>query len=254
MRLDLYLTKNKYFKTRTKATQSIERGEVYVNNVKIVKSSYNVNENKNNDIKIVATKSFVSLGGYKLDKALSDFNYLVKDKIAYDIGSSTGGFSDCLLQNDIKKIYAVDLNDDLLDETIKSNDKVTRIIKNVKNLDNSDFLDKPDLIVADLSFISADCYLSILSKLLPDDKDLILIIKPQFEQNERIKLKNGIIKDKKIIINTCKKIYKLANYNNLGVVDITPVPFLENKNIEYLTLMKKNNKNHISLEEFLNKL
>lgn len=254
MRLDLYLYTNKYFKTRTKALQAINRGEVYVNGKQINKPAFDIDINMNYVIEIKAEKTFVSLGGFKLEKALNDFNYNVKNKVAYDIGSSTGGFTDCLIKRDIKKVYAVDLNDELLDETLKNNQKVVRLIKNVKHLNTEDFFEKPDLIVADLSFISSDSYLNVLSNLLPNGKDLILLIKPQFELNEKIKLKNGIIKDKKIIQNVCKKIHENAFKNDLYMQNITIIPFTKNKNKEYLALFKKADKNFITIEDLYKKL
>ena len=193
MRLDNYLFVNKYFDSRTKSKQAIERGEVIVNGLLIDKPSYEINENIAHDIEIRAKETFVSLGGYKLSKALKDFSFSVKDKIAIDIGASTGGFTDCLLKNGTKKVFAVDLNDELLHSTLKNDDRVIPVIKNAKLLNKSDFSVTADIITADLSFISASIIIPVIKNLLDDKKHLILLIKPQFENDERIRFKNGII-------------------------------------------------------------
>lgn len=240
MRLDVFLFKNRYFNTRTKALQAIERGEVFLNGKNVLKPSYNIDENIENNIEIKSNISFVSLGGYKLEKALSDFNYNVNNLIVLDLGASTGGFTDCALKRNAKKVYAVDLNDNLLDESLKNNEKVIRIIKNVKELKREDFNEEIDLIVADLSFISSKIYMPIISNIISDKKDVILLIKPQFEVGERKRFKNGIIKDKKLLETICKVVYDNSITNNLYPQNLTVVPYLENKNTEFLILLRKN--------------
>ena len=241
MRLDNYLFIKHYFDSRTKSKQAIERGEVYVNGKKTDKPSLTINENSGEYyIEIKAEESFVSLGGYKLVKALKDFNFDVKDKIAVDIGASTGGFTDCLLKNGAKKIFAVDLNDGLLHKSLKEDKRVITIIKNAKNLLKTDFTGGFDFITADLSFISASIILPVIKNLLEDKQYLILLIKPQFENDERINFKNGIIRDTKYHINACKKIFNCAMENNLIPIQFTNAPLIENKNKEFLVLLQKN--------------
>ena len=140
MRFDDFLFKNCFFDSRTKAQQAIKRGEVYLNNIQIVKPSFNIDENSKENVEIRASCNFVSLGGYKLDKALKDFNFDPSELICADIGASTGGFTDCLLQNDADMIYSVDLNDSLLHNSLKANPKVVPIIKNARNLSKNDFV------------------------------------------------------------------------------------------------------------------
>ena len=117
MRLDNYLTVNGYFDSRTKAKQAIERGEILVNGQIITKSSLEILSD------VVIERKFkteyVSLGGFKLEKALSDFSFCVENLVVADIGSSTGGFTDCLLQKGAKKVFSVDLRDDLLHREIR---------------------------------------------------------------------------------------------------------------------------------------
>lgn len=243
MRLDEYLYKKGYFDSRTKAKQSIERGEISVNGVVTEKSSFFVNENSTLDIQKKCVKEFVSLGGYKLDKALLDFGINVENKVCADIGASTGGFSHCLIQNGAKKIYAVDLNDELLHDSLRNNKKIISIIKNAKNLTRLDFNESLDFLCADLSFISATMVLPVFYTILDSGTDIVLLIKPQFELGERKKLKNGIIKDHEIQKNACLKIFECAVQNNFGVMGITVAPIQKDKNVEFLIWLKKDVKN-----------
>ena len=238
MRLDNYLVENKIFDSRTKAKQSIERGEVYIDGVAVTKPSLNVSGDLH-DVKIVSEKSFVSLGGYKLDKALNDFDLDVKNLTALDVGASTGGFTDCLLQRGAKTVYAVDLNDDLLHQKLKEDNRVISIIKNARSLSVSDFNEKIDILVADLSFISATLVLETFANLLENGKKVVLLIKPQFETGERKKFKNGIIRDQKIRDSACEKVISFANEVGFIFEKITTAPIVEQKNLEYLVLLTK---------------
>lgn len=240
MRLDSFLVKKGYFDSRTKAKQSIERGEVFINDKVIIKSSQEIDEFSSFNVKIESQNQFVSLGGYKLQKAIDDFNLDCKDKIVADIGASTGGFTDCLLKNGAKKVFAIDLNDQLLHERLKLDNRVESIIKNAKELKREDFSSNLDLIVADLSFISLTKVLDIFSFLLDDGKQLLILIKPQFETGEKRKFKNGIIKDEKIRIDICKKIFNFANSLNFAPTNFTSAPINDKKNVEYLMLFTKN--------------
>ena len=155
MRLDKYLFNIKMFDSTTKAQQAIERGEIYVDGRLMCKSSFSIDENIEHKVNFVANKIFVSLGGYKLDKALNDFNIQVDKLICADIGCSTGGFTDCLLQNGAKKVFAIDLNENLLSHKLLQDNRVCFIQKNAKDLTINDFLENLDFLCADLSFISA---------------------------------------------------------------------------------------------------
>lgn len=246
MRLDTYLVQNKYFESRTKANQAIERGEVFISSKAVFKASYDV---KPCDIVTVCMlDSFVSLGGYKLDKALNDFNFKVNDLIVADVGASTGGFTDCVLKRGAKKVYAVDLNSELLHQSLKNDDRVVEIIKNVKDLTKNDFDSKIDLIVADLSFISSSIYLPILSDIIDNDKYLILLIKPQFENGEKKRFKNGIIRDEKIHKSVVDSVIYNAKLNLFTPVRITKAPEKEDKNLEFLILLRKGE--DVSSKEF----
>ena len=237
MRLDVYLVNNGYFESRNKAKEAIERGEVYLDGKAELKTSKSVNEPCN--IKVIQEKTFVSLGGYKLDKALCEFNLSVKDKVVVDIGASTGGFTDCLIQKGAKKVFAVDLNDDLLHERLKNDARVIRVIKNAKELTLNDFSDEIDFITADLSFISATSVMNVFSSIISDNGKMILLIKPQFEIGAKVRFKNGIVRDKKYREEACKAIYDCALSVGLKPLQITRAPNSEEKNVEFLILLSK---------------
>ncbi len=245
MRLDQYLTEIGLFETRTKAKQSIERGEIFINGVCIKKVSYQIKEDNNINVERICETSFVSIGGFKLQKALVDFEFNPMGIIATDIGASTGGFTDCLLLNGAKKVYAVDLNDQLLHEKLKNDSRVVPIIKNARELTKEDFPDKIDLIVADLSFISVTYVLEIFSKLLLDTGKLIILIKPQFETGLKKKFKNGIIKDKKVQLSACEEVYDYALKFNLIPQKFTTAPIVDGKNVEFLMMFEKNGVNKL---------
>ena len=249
MRLDNYLVEINYFDSRTKAKQSIERGEIFIEGKIVSKPSYYIDNNTQPKIERVFIDSFVSLGGFKLNKAINELGISVNNKICIDIGASTGGFTDCLLQHGAKKVYAVDLNDSLLHPSLKNNERVTPIIKNVKNLKKADFDDKIDLIVADLSFISITQAIPIISDLLDNDEQAVLLIKPQFETNLKRNFKNGIIRDKKIQIEACKNAYNVASQEGLFVTGFTTTEINSQKNLEILMSFIKNGVNKISIDE-----
>lgn len=252
MRLDEFLFKNNYYDSRTKASQAIVRGEVYINGSVITKGSFKIDDSASLKIEKKCKTEYVSLGGYKLEKAFDDFNISVKDKICVDIGSSTGGFTDCLLQKGAKKVYSVDLNDHLLHESLKKDERVVSIIKNAKTLEKTDFLDKIDFICADLSFISATMIIPVLYNLIDDKSSLVLLIKPQFEMGQKIKLKNGIIRDDSIRKQACKRILDCAADNGFLINGLTRAPLHKDKNIEYLVFLTKERSVDYSFDEIYN--
>lgn len=252
MRLDVFLEKKGLFDSRTKAKQAIERGEVYLNGKKINKPSFEVLDESLN-FEYIREKQFVSIGGYKLDKALTDFDLSVENLVAVDLGASTGGFTDCLIKNGAKKVFAVDLNENLLHKSLKDNEKVVEIIKNAKNLTVSDFNEEIDIITADLSFISETTILPVISSLLIDGKDAIVLIKPQFELLKKTHFKNGIVKDQKVRKEACKKVFDCAIENGFSPIKITNAPINKDKNVEYLIWLKKEEPKQVDFELFFKK-
>lgn len=237
MRIDDFLVKKGFFESRTKSKRAVLCGTVYVDGKAITKPSFDL-EGENHEITVTAEEKFVSLGGFKLEKALADFKFDVKGMIVADLGASTGGFTDCLIKNGAKSVYAVDLNPDLLHEKLKNDERVVSVIKNVKDVVPSDF-NELDLITADLSFISVKSLLGIIYGLLSPDKHAIILIKPQFEVGEKRRFKNGIIKDEALRKNVCKNVYEQALSVGFSVIDFTVAPIVKGKNVEYLMLLEK---------------
>lgn len=238
MRADVYLAENKYFLTRTKAKQAIERGEVIIDGKKVDKSSTDISSDINHTVEIIV-ETFVSLGGYKLEKAVKEFGLDFTDLKVADIGASTGGFTDCALKYGAKTVYSVDLNDKLLSDKLKNDRRVKTIIKNAKNLTAKDFDGAPDFIVADLSFISVTSVLPTLSSLLTSNGRAVILIKPQFEMDLKRHFKNGIIRDKKLQNKAVEKVIICAKKNSFNVENITTAPENKDKNLEFLLLLTK---------------
>ena len=235
MRIDKYLAEK--FGSRTKAAQAIESGLVLVNG-KVVSPSFEVKEN-DDLVFLEAEESYVSLGGYKLAKALKDFNFDVRGKVFADIGASTGGFTDCLFQCGASKVYCIDVGESQLDERLKSKNIVIYDNFNARNLEKSMFEENPDGAVIDVSFISLTYILDKVAAVLEDGKHVIALIKPQFECESRNVGKNGIVKDDKTRAKIIEKIYDFACACKLAPQKLTTAPIVKGKNIEYLILLEK---------------
>ncbi len=235
MRADKFFAEK--FGSRTKAAEAIEKGLVLVNGKKIKAKE----EIKDTDdiLFIEANERFVSNGGYKLARALACFSLSCKDKIFADIGASTGGFTDCLLQNGAKKVYAVDVGESLLHENLLRNDAVIRMENtNARYLQKSDFPDALDGVVTDVSFISLRLIFPVIRELLSDDGESIVLIKPQFECENKTIGKSGIVQTTahpKIV----EKVLGYALENGLYPFGITNAPLRKGKNIEYVLWLKK---------------
>lgn len=201
-RLDKILVDLGYFETKSKAAASILAGNVMIGTEVISKAGFQIDPSKEYDFK-VKSMPYVSRGGFKLKKALETFDVVVKDRICFDAGASTGGFTDCLLQNGAKFVYAVDVGYGQLDWKIRSSKQVKTIEKtNLKICTKSDIYSEneplADLLVSDLSFISLTKVLPNLKTLLnPDWHEMICLIKPQFEAGKELVEKGGVVKDKK---------------------------------------------------------
>lgn len=236
MRLDVYLVENKLFDSREKASFAIKAGGVSVDGKIILKPSFDIN---NNIVKIVEEiNPFVSRGGFKLDHAIKFFNLDFNDKIVLDIGASTGGFTDVALQNGASNVVAVDVGSNQLHEKIKNNEKV----ESFENLNILDYNTTKifDYLVMDVSFVSIKTIIPDLLKFLNNDNYLIALIKPQYELG-KVKIKNGVVKDKKIQLKVVQDIIEFVKQLNLNVLNMTESPITGKMgNKEYLVLISKN--------------
>lgn len=179
---------------------------------------------------------FASRGGLKLERALEHFNIDVEDKIALDIGASTGGFTDCLLQKGAAKIYAVDVGYGQLDWKLRKDSRVICLDRmNARNLTREDLDDDPQLAVVDVSFISLRLILPPLFEILKQKDDLIALVKPQFEVGKEEVENKGIIKDPVKRINVLLRLHKFITEKSWALSNIVESPIQGQKgNHEYL--------------------
>ncbi|MBO8160978.1 MAG: TlyA family RNA methyltransferase [Thermosipho sp. (in: Bacteria)] len=193
-RLDLILVEKGLVESREKAKRLIMSGKVIVNNEMVDKPGKLFGENI--DIRIKEQEKYVSRGGYKIEGAWESFRFEIKDKVACDIGSSTGGFTDFLLQNDVKKVYCVDVGYGQLHWKIRNNPKV--IVMERMNARTLELNEKVDLVVCDVSFISLKKIFPTIKKILKEDGKAIVLVKPQFEAGRDKVGKGGIVRSKEI--------------------------------------------------------
>ena len=196
MRLDVLLFERGLSKSRTDAKVLISSGEVTVNGKCVTKPAYDVSDT--DDVLVNAHQRYVSRGGLKLEYAMSSFDFSVNDKLAIDVGASSGGFTDCLLQNGIKHVIAVDSGSGQLASSLSSDSRVTSVEGyNARYMKPSDFPYAPNIAVMDVSFISATLIIAPLFSVLSADADFICLIKPQFEVGRENIGKGGIVRDEK---------------------------------------------------------
>lgn len=216
VRLDNLLFERGLFETKSKAQAAIMAGDVKINGEKITKTGYQIKDNPDLQIEI-EKMPYVSRGGFKLERAVKVFNLDFKDRICLDAGASTGGFTDCMLQNGAKKVYAVDVGYGQISWKLRQNPNVKVIERtNIKNCLPGDIYAQEDeranFAVMDLSFISITKVLENIQKML-SKQEIVALIKPQFEAGREQIGKNGVVTDKNVhfvviknIIEHCKKI------------------------------------------------
>lgn len=239
MRLDKYLYENGFYPSRNKALEGIERNEVFVNGKIAEKPSYSVVDT---DIVTISEekKPYVSLGGYKLEKAINFFSPKIDGKVFIDVGASTGGFTDCLLRFGAKRVYCVDVGKDQLAPELAA-DCRTRVMDgvNARFLSERDFDEKADGIVVDCSFISLEYVLPPLPALICADGYILALIKPQFETGGAAKMKNGILRNDSERAAVIKRIYSFVVSQGLCFKGICLVTTDSKKNKEYVAYITK---------------
>jgi 23S rRNA (cytidine1920-2'-O)/16S rRNA (cytidine1409-2'-O)-methyltransferase len=198
-RLDILLVENGLFETREKAKRAIMAGIVYGNEERLEKPGEKVSRDLVLTIK-GNTLPYVSRGGLKLEKAMKDFDLHVRDKIMIDIGSSTGGFTDCALQNGAKLSYAVDVGYNQLAWKLRQDERVVVMERtNFRYSTAADFeKGLPEFASIDVSFISLKLILPVLKTILVSHSDIVALVKPQFEAGRELVGKKGIVRDPKV--------------------------------------------------------
>ena len=206
-RLDIAVSE-KLSISRTIAKDIIEKGQVKVDGKPATKSGIKID--KTSEIEVESNlQSFVSRGGFKLQAAIEEFDLELNGLVCMDVGASTGGFSDCMIQNGAKKVYAIDSGTDQLKDELRANPAIISMEKtDIRKLVPADF-EKIDFVSVDVSFISLDKILSHVFAFMSDNSSAILLVKPQFEAGIGAVNKKGIVKNPKI---RCKALEKVYNY------------------------------------------
>ena len=239
-RLDVYLTDSGICKSRQKAQEQIKSGNIFVNGSCVIKPSFSVDEQMTVENRGESLK-YVSRGGLKLEKAIESFDIRLSGLVCADIGASTGGFTDCMLQNGAKKVYAVDVGTDQLADVLKKDSRVVNLEKtNFRNITENEIVEALDFASVDVSFISLKIILPKLFTLLKDESYACCLIKPQFEAGRENIGKNGVVKDRKIHEKVIDEIrgYALSIGFSVMALDYSPIKGPQG-NIEYLILLKK---------------
>jgi len=238
-RLDKLLLEKGLVRSRERAKSLILMGQVWVNGKKIDKAGTQVDISSIIEIKAV-DHPYVSRGGLKLEAVLHQFNINVKDKIAMDVGASTGGFTDCLLKHGAKKVYAIDVGYGLLDWQLRQDERVVVIERqNIRYLSVERIPEKIDIVTIDVSFISLKKVIPKVKEFLKEDGKIIALIKPQFEVGKGEVGRGGIVREdfkRQRVINKIKDFCQILGFEVKGVI---PSPILGAKgNQEYLLYAK----------------
>ena len=238
-RLDVLVCEQNPEYTRTAAQRLIMSGVVYVSNQKETKPGTMFPEDTQVEVRSQGLK-YVSRGGLKLEKAMELFPIDLKDHVCMDIGSSTGGFTDCMLQNGASKVYALDVGTNQLAYSLRIDPRVVVMEKtNIRDLDTEGF-EKLDFISIDVSFISLNLVLPVASELLKEGGQLVSLVKPQFEAGREKVGKGGIVRDKAVHREVIENVIKYAENAGLTPCGLSYSPITGAKgNIEYLLYMKK---------------
>lgn len=240
-RVDVLLVQRGLCETREKAKRAIMAGIVFSKEVRIEKPGEKIPMDAPLEIKGEDLK-YVSRGGLKLEKALKEFDLDVKGKLMLDIGASTGGFTDCALQNGAKHVYALDVGTNQLAWKLRTDERVTVMEKtNFRYSKPEDFTKGlPDFATIDVSFISLSLILPVLSTILIPGGDVVALVKPQFEAGKEKVGKKGIVRDPKVHLEVLENTAKMAWDAGFAVVDATYSPITGGEgNIEFLFHLKK---------------
>lgn len=240
-RLDLILVEREFFETREKAKREIMVGNVIVNEQVVTKAGTMFKDNDELNIRIKEKLKYVSRGGLKLEKAIKTWDLDFSDKLVLDIGASTGGFTDCALQNGARRVYSVDVGKNQLDWKLRNNEKVVSLEEmHIKDLKEEDIgNEKADFIVIDVSFISLTKVIPYFEKFLKKNGKIVMLVKPQFEVGREKIGRNGVVENEEYHDEAIKKIIsfsKECGYELAGVGD-SPIKGAKG-NKEFLMLLK----------------
>lgn len=239
-RLDVLLLEKGYFDSREKAKAVIMSGVVYVNNQKADKAGAQYDENSAVEVRSRSLR-YVSRGGYKLEKAMEVFPIDLLGKTAMDIGASTGGFTDCMLLNGTKKVYAVDVGYGQLAWKLRSDDRVVNLERtNMRYVTEEQIPEKIDFFSADVAFISLKLILPAARGVCADNAQAVCLIKPQFEAGREKVGKKGVVREPKTHIEVIESILAFARSIGFGIKDLSFSPIRGPEgNIEFLLYLSQ---------------
>ena len=239
-RLDVALVERGLAETRQKALSTIMSGIVYVNDQKVDKAGYAVTPEANIEVR-GSTLRYVSRGGLKLEKAMREFDLTLSGCVCADIGASTGGFTDCMLQNGAVKVYAVDVGYGQLDWKLRSDERVVCMERtNARYLTHEQIPDELDFASVDVSFISLKLILPAVNGLLKDGGHVACLVKPQFEAGREKVGKKGVVRDPAVHREVLEHFLEHAADSGFGVLALTYSPIRGPEgNIEYLGYLEK---------------
>ena len=246
-RLDVLLVKRNLAESREKAKAVIMSGIVYVEGQKEDKAGTTFDESVNIEVR-GHTLKYVSRGGLKLEKAMSHFGVMLEGKTCMDVGSSTGGFTDCMLQNGAVRVYAVDVGHGQLAWKLRNDERVVCMEKtNIRYVTPDEIPEKIDFSSIDVSFISLTKVLEPVKKLLKEDGEIFCLIKPQFEAGREKVGKKGVVREKSVHLEVIEMVIAYAVSIGFEVLHLeySPIKGPEG-NIEYLLYLK----NHPEGEHF----
>ncbi len=240
LRLDTAVFERGHAESREKAKALIMAGQVYVNGQKALKAGMFLKPEDSLEVR-GSKMPFVSRGGYKLEKALNSFDFVLDGTVCMDIGASTGGFTDCMLQRGAKKVYAIDVGYGQLAWKLRTDERVVNLERtNFRYLDKETISEKIDFASVDVSFISLKIILPVLREFLRDNGMAVCLIKPQFEAGRDKIGKKGVVREISTHIEVIETITSFAVENGFSVKGLTYSPIKGPEgNIEYLMLIEK---------------
>ena len=239
-RLDVLLTERGLLDSRQKAQATIMSGIVFVDGKRVDKAGTMVSNDSNIEIRGTTLK-YVSRGGLKLEKAMQTFPLHLEGKVCADIGASTGGFTDCMLQNGAKKVYAVDVGYGQLDWKLRNDERVVCMERtNARYLTHEQIPDELDFASVDVSFISLKLILPALAGLLKPDGHAVCLVKPQFEAGREKVGKKGVVRDPAVHLEVLEHFLEHAKESRFTVLGLTYSPIRGPEgNIEYLGYLSR---------------
>ena len=239
-RLDILVYEKGFAESREKAKAIIMAGLVYADNQKADKCGTSYDENVSLEVR-GSVLSYVSRGGLKLEKAIKNFDLDLNGKIAMDIGASTGGFTDCMLQNGAKKVYSIDVGYGQLAWKLRTDERVVNLERtNMRKVTREQVPDDINFFSVDVSFISLRLILPVARELLSENAEAVCLIKPQFEAGREKVGKKGVVRDPAVHREVLEHFLTHAAESGFGVLDLTYSPICGPEgNIEYLGYLEK---------------